>query len=445
MKGYGCILTLSQGKVLKASSWRVELTALSRTQNLYFVASRPGATVHVYQPRYINQTLGRPVLCLRHQPSSEGLRGYINPNDPHSINRLHIDYLGRKEILLTASDDGDIVGYYISGIMAAIETLESGENTEGFPDVKPFFRINVEKSAWGLAVHRQARLIAISANSHKVTVVAFKLATGAIKNPYYVSDRRTGYSVRTLQAGDNVPSISFNNTGTDPSGRWLVGNVIDGSTGLWDLHRDERRTLFLGHCILTPKGNDNSQHPHCETYSHSTWGAIFVDPRWCHFSKSKREAFGGRPRWRDDNIWDTTVSVLQEESGSVNHLFAEPWKYINHGMYPYFMSSNNSDVDESSVVPIHNQHKLCTAGNYGDGEDNFFDVIRNTENVRVPIMPSQFVSNPNGFYANPTLNASPTSIPDDINTEGSNGNVSDQQCPYWQPYITLPSFLAWGL
>jgi hypothetical protein len=350
----------------------------------------------------------------------------MDPSNPHAINRLHIDYLGRKEILLTASDDGDIVGYYISGIMAAIEKQDPDYVDCNF--VKPFFRINVKKTAWGLAVHRQARLIAISANSHEVTVVAFKLATSADETKEGQKDGlhdQAWFSVRTLRAGNNIPSVSFNNTGTDPSGRWLVGNVIDGSTQLWDLHRgpnEGSRKLYLGHCILTPKGNVSVQHPHCRDYVHSAWGAIFVDPRWCHFSKSKSEAFGGRPRWRDANIWDTTVSVLNE---SADYPSAEPWKYINPNNF-WLPSATDSDSDEDeSPTTINHQPvftmgtptQLETIGDPEDGEDDSLDLIRHTKKVMVPVTPSQFLSNPNGFYANST------SFPDSMDTEGSKDNV----------------------
>ena len=84
--------------------------------------------------------------------------------------------------MLAACDDGDVVGYQMSAIQRAVEkaaTDAASGNVDQSNPPRVFFHENVRKSAWGLAVHREARMIAISANTSQVTVIAFALADKA--------------------------------------------------------------------------------------------------------------------------------------------------------------------------------------------------------------------------------------------------------------------------
>jgi hypothetical protein len=258
------------------------------------------------------------LLRISSAPSARHLLGFIEPHDSHAINRLHVDYLGRKEILLTAHDDGDIVGYYISTIQAFIEARKSqGHITcDVNANIKPFFRINVQASAWGLAVHRQARLIAISANSHKVTVIAFKLIGEKSREEESAmpldSNNEAPYRTIILHASNNIPSVAFNNTGTDRAGRWLVSSVIDGYTYLWDLDHPDKpsRKVALGYCKREDHRTSGDHNELCSDFEHGAWSAIFVDTRFCHHSASIRDAFGGPPCIRGyTDFWDITFSA----------------------------------------------------------------------------------------------------------------------------------------
>jgi hypothetical protein len=426
-------------------SWRCELTALSRTDNLYFVAS--GTEINVFQPIYPDQTLVQPALRFCHRPSADNLHGYIDLHEPHSINRLHVDYLGRKEILLTASDDGDVVGYYISAIQAAIATEQSTEDSEHFTgNIKPFFRINVRKSAWGLAVHRQARLIAISANTRRVTVVAFKLTRTSDhvhKRHNHMMEADGPYTLLRLPAANNIPSVSFNNTGTDPSGRWLLGSVIDGNTHLWDLHHPHEgaRKLSLGYCIQKSRDEPFATHGDCDPFQHGAWGAIFLDPRCCHPSKSIKDAFGGPPRVRNTCIWDTTVSVSKVPPGpdlsrdgpatinwpsTFQELADQHDDYYDVGaileeVSNYDDGADYSDEDDSVAdgntgdegTPVNHHpaydvgtsNQLNMTGNDGNDDDNVLHVL-NQPDIQIPAVQDQFgpliASKPKAFYIDST-------------------------------------------
>jgi hypothetical protein len=78
--------------------------------------------------------------------------------------------LGTLEIILVACDDGDVLAYYTHTIQAAIRS------TGAQPTIRPCLHENVGISAWGLAVHEQSRLIAVSSNNREVIVFGYGCA-----------------------------------------------------------------------------------------------------------------------------------------------------------------------------------------------------------------------------------------------------------------------------
>ncbi|KAI6386107.1 hypothetical protein MCOR23_011470 [Pyricularia oryzae] len=101
---------------------------------------------------------------------------------PHQVNNMITGMLGDSEVLLAAFDDGDVVGYYTHQIAEAIEHAarpSSGKNVVAAQPPYEFFHRGVGKSAWGLAVHAKSRLIAVSSNTHEVTVFALSLLKGS--------------------------------------------------------------------------------------------------------------------------------------------------------------------------------------------------------------------------------------------------------------------------
>lgn len=292
-------------------AWRCDLTALSQSRNLYFVACND--TILVHQPEYPDQALSEPKLILRPPVSAPNLEPYIDDEDPHSITRILADYLGNDEILLATCDDGDVIGYRIEEIQRVLDLAQQSSDEEEASNfgahVRVFLHRNVGLSAWGLAVHREARIIAISANTHKITVLAFALTSqGYASHESSVSDagldmdfpspRRRDHII-TLNASHNVPAVSFNNNDEDIGGRWLFATCITGEVTLWDLHNPKMpaRTLRMGWCTDAPLP---TQAPplslggcHCvgaTGHPHATWDAMFLNPRSAHeVSSSERE------------------------------------------------------------------------------------------------------------------------------------------------------------
>ena len=170
--------------------------------------------------------------------------------------------LGDEEILLCACDDGDIVGYTIRSIIQRIEKLKDAEDdsieTTNRKPLRPFLLHNVGLSAWGLAMHKEARMIAASSNTRKITVFAFALddadsdqedQTGLSKSSRTrarfrsddaMPDRtQANHTIELSGHFDNIPVISFCNLPCDPTGRYLLSADIDGTVVLWNVWRQQ--------------------------------------------------------------------------------------------------------------------------------------------------------------------------------------------------------------
>lgn len=238
------------------------------------------SSIRVYSPAYPTQTVSPtlPYTTLSSDPPIRGV-GYIDPWEPHAINSLTVGELGFEEVLVSAHDDGDVCVWYTRDLS------------------KLAFRVSVGESAWGVALHKEQRLLAVSANNHLIQVFELADRGGKSKNfpgPEEVAEtdmrcygeedvgrqekRRRGlWPPPELGAGSrsNSPGHpAFSSTSSvvsplsngkkhrkmspvrhnrvrtldghnynipnisfldDPSGRWLVGTSIDGMVILWDI------------------------------------------------------------------------------------------------------------------------------------------------------------------------------------------------------------------
>jgi hypothetical protein len=279
--------------------------------NLYFVACND--TIHVHQPTFPDQSLSDEPPVLHPPTTSPGLNGYIDDRSPHSINRLHVAFLGREEIVLVACDDGDVIGYRVQEIQRAVEKHNHSKMNQDSPVedidnlVRVFLHRNVGQSAWGLAVHREARIIAISANTRQVTVIAYALVGSPdenidIETPDFPYPRRRDHTL-TCTAGSNIPSVSFDNTGCDPAGKWMFSSSIDGKSLLWNLHTvnskaSPARAIELGYCDRHLHATQGAVCicPDSSMVPHAVWATMLVDPQSFRQSYDVREAWGSHPK-----------------------------------------------------------------------------------------------------------------------------------------------------
>ena len=266
--------------------------------------------IHVYQPSFPSQSVSEPELVI-HPPSTGQSGPGIFIDNHRSINRILVDYLGNEEILLLARDDGDVVGYRTGEIHRALERRIIQEEPASEADIHVFLLRNVGASAWGLAVHREARIIAISANTHRITVIAFALAVPA------GDPARETENVFTLQGRGNIPAISFN----DEYGDFLLSCSIDGETILWNLRDRTWVSLFkAGFCVyakgLEPPGDrvfgrgNSCGCPDSLNYIHGNWGAMALDTRSA-YELTLTEEMALEPQSLNSVITDVTAHKNQ--------------------------------------------------------------------------------------------------------------------------------------
>ena len=273
-------------------------TALSQYRNLFFVAY--SEEVYVYEPRFPCQSLGKdPTLVIKLPVSKPGLPGHINPRYPHVINHMVVDDLGDEETLACCCDDGDVVLYHVTAIARVIDLrAEHGpfgasgnrpEDCVGLRAVRPFYHWNVGRSAWGLAMHKAGRMIAVSNNNHVIDVIAFALrqpapgsssassasddddnkrsngeglpapepstSAAVAPRPPPVGNRH----VRLRGHLNNIPSVAFcNDDRYDAKGEWLVSTDINGIMIVWNIWSCEIIVRYqFGNEPVAPRGELN--------------------------------------------------------------------------------------------------------------------------------------------------------------------------------------------
>ncbi|CEL01702.1 hypothetical protein ASPCAL01281 [Aspergillus calidoustus] len=313
----------------RISRWRCNLTALSRRRNLFFVAC--GHQIYVWEPAGGLQTLGpKPEMIITPVMKEPRGEGYIQPGFPHDINSILVDDLGREEVLLLVTDSGNVCGYRVEAIFSSLKRATEAGKTKPLDgaDVDPFFLEYVDSSAWGIAIHKFARLIAVTANTGLVTVFAFALVgsvPGAgedvvpqpdgddeftdyghtwihIKSSEQFShlrqlmpDRHRTRNIKLTYTGhfSNIPSVTFLNCDLDPNGMWMVSTDIDNKVLVWKVWDS------LGPFNIYYFNDDTFRtFPNTLRNDDRGWSVIALDPRTFHLLKSTEEACGGQPQRR---------------------------------------------------------------------------------------------------------------------------------------------------
>jgi hypothetical protein len=181
--------------------------------------------------------------------------------------------LGSEEILLLATDSGNVAAYHTNAIQDAIEKEPYKFSQEGRSDLvglRPFFSHWVYESAWGLSLHKHARMVAVSSNKPHhhlsmgvhaaITVFAFALTTSDDQGrratshelsedddsewkfwipdqakPAVMPNRFANWKTRLEAHTVNIPSINFVNSDIDLNGEYMLSTDIDGITKSWHI------------------------------------------------------------------------------------------------------------------------------------------------------------------------------------------------------------------
>ncbi|KKA25398.1 hypothetical protein T310_0576 [Rasamsonia emersonii CBS 393.64] len=330
--------------------------------------------IYVWKPSGPWQVLGStPEMIITPVMKDPNAEGYISPEFPHAINNILVDDLGRDEVLLLATDSGNVCGYHVESIFSALERAKANNEKRPVrdPHIDPFLCEHVGMSAWGLAIHKLARLIAVSANTGLITVFAFALVDTSSEssddsespldfqddyrdygqnwlnvenNAQFLQfrrlmpDRYRSRNVRLTYTGHftNIPCVSFLNCDLDPNGTWMVSTDIDNKLLVWKIW--EGLGPFNAFHF-----SDASVEPFPQTLRNDErgWSVLALDPRTFRLKKSLVQACGGCPyqKMRDsETVFDLTH--LSREVQDASHL------------YNYFPPAVRSEPEEPTIPDI---------------------------------------------------------------------------------------------
>jgi len=272
---------------------------------LYFVAYED--KIWIYRPSFPAQHLGRlPILVLKPPPTGVNRYGYFDLRKPDDINNMIVAFLGNFEILLFCTDCGDVFYYYTSRLFNATERQAYAKILSKAITIRPDLAESVGMSAWGLSVHRRARKVAVSANTHQVTIFQPALLGPSDEHPGELDPsgysesfwhkpramtsledisrdtnnqlRMINFRLKLPDTRNNIPCISFCNTDEDPDGRFLAAGDVNGRTILWDLQKLDFECWTAHFCNghASWHGCQCLDRPQC---NHAIWGLYWLDPR----------------------------------------------------------------------------------------------------------------------------------------------------------------------
>ncbi|KAI3187904.1 hypothetical protein DTO027I6_9197 [Penicillium roqueforti] len=377
------------------SAWRCNLAAFSQRRNLLFTAQVED--IYVWIPSGPRQLLGsQPEMIIHPVMKEPDSAGYIDRSRPHTINHIIVDDLGVDEVLLLATDSGNVTGYNVEAIFSAIN--RSAKYGGGRPfdahEIKPFFAEHVYLSAWGLATHKFSRLIAVSANTGDITVFAFALMDvvsendGSSPNSSETSNlggsgntwvsihnaelmqglkrsmpRHRTRNLRLTYRGhfDNIPCVSFANFELDPNGLWMISTDILNNVSIWRVW-DSLSPVDISSYDCLESGREQKG-----------WFVLPLHPRRVQQHLLKFHACGCDPKrtmMDDQVVFDVTEAadyvearsvlasqkIAAEEHATVSSIFLEddifPSGCVHTEFRPQLLSSehNNTTLQASEIA-----------------------------------------------------------------------------------------------
>ena len=340
----------------------------------------------------------------------------------HAVNNLLVAELGNAEVIVCACDDGDVMAFWTKQIHDDVEIRqETGElRQETIFALRPFFHQNVGASAWGLDVHKSGRMIAVSANTHEVTVFAFALhvrrrssqdirglsansqdpdiSPGQTKDPgrsslsgasefdsglTYGGDEQPewleSHELRPLQEefnhrhnnlkivlcahSHNIPSVGFCNSGENDHGWYLISTDILGQTVLWELLRARPIRMIRPH---SAEGHGPGQLQH-ENWERSGWGVIWIDKRAFRETHSIAAAIGSGHyiKRRDRCLIDVTCTLpAVQEADSWNPVHARRERQDRD------LTDDNSAQSHETDASDGNDSEIEVADSHGFGAEH---------------------------------------------------------------------------
>ena len=261
-------------------------------------------------------------------------------------------------------DDGDVDAFLIRHVLQAIERRTEPGISIGIvaDEIKPLFQSNVGISAWGLAIHSEARILATSSNAREVRVFKFGLLqTGDESHDGddealpdtdgsdvdQSRQRKTDVTLHVLNGDANIPHIAFCNTGDDPEARWLMTTDISGMCRVMDLHELHSVQAFrFGRSFA-------SHHSGGFDRLNAGWAIAFLDRRSFRSENSVHIALGMGDGERlpgverNHRIWDLSKTVQGLPESSEPFVYHRPKRREQE----HRTSPNSSHEDDSMRSP----------------------------------------------------------------------------------------------
>ncbi|KAL7311762.1 hypothetical protein PS15m_009483 [Mucor circinelloides] len=221
--------------------WRMNLCAVSNEiPCTFFVAMN--YKINVYTLDTITSPFKDPVKVLT---SHNAARTGGGAESPFIINAIKVGRMLEKEVLVSVSEMGEICIW----------------KTEDLSE-PPLILNNNGIATWGVAMHGDQGLLAVSANNFKIAVfniaeMTTKFGKRSSKEPNYLG---TTEKIELEGHEHNIPNIDFNETG-----RYIASASVDTTCRVWDISTKQ---------MVTHKKSSNrqlSQDAWC-------WSAKFIKP-----------------------------------------------------------------------------------------------------------------------------------------------------------------------
>ncbi|KAG0351497.1 hypothetical protein BG005_009004 [Podila minutissima] len=181
---------------------------------LLFVANQNNVLVYRYSTLMPNQPPKLIKKLIDPRNTQDNTRDTV-------INAIRVDYLGTEEIVATVNHSGGVCVWFTMGLQ------------------KVPFMLSASESAWGLAIHSDQRMIAVSTNAHLVDVFRFGIDTAKLQSSRTLApDLSADPSTSTLSESHqifrghlhNIPCVAFS-----PCGRFLASTSLDGTCRTWNI------------------------------------------------------------------------------------------------------------------------------------------------------------------------------------------------------------------
>ncbi|KAJ3240725.1 hypothetical protein HDU81_002916 [Chytriomyces hyalinus] len=197
----------------QCSPFRMNLTAFQEP-NILFVTVGPVVECYALQ--------GSGMFSLVKMLSVSKLRLESSNN---IINAIKSGFLGKVPVLVTVDEGG----------LVAVHETEFLTNP-GCPRKTHLF-VNGE-STWGLDIHAESRLVAVSANSHVISI--FNLGMNSSSDKDADDAPMNGFRSKRLSGHENnIPNVRFS-----PCGRYIASCSIDSSVRVWNIKTSQAVAIF---------------------------------------------------------------------------------------------------------------------------------------------------------------------------------------------------------